>query len=140
MKNVFKKNNVVDTAINVGIGAVANIAVDYAISAIDTENALEPMYVNGGKFLVGVVGSTMIGEKMVKAALDGVAVVGLSNLVNDLMNSDSTSGGSNGTREGATAGVPRGTIGRVRRYVPGHRNLARSMRQQKTSGTGYFVS
>lgn len=139
MKNVFKKNNVVDTAINVGIGAVANIAVDYVISAIDTGNAWESMYVNGGKFLVGVVGSTMIGEKMVKAALDGVAVVGLSNLVNDLMNSDSTSNGTSSGTE-ATAGVPRGTIGRVRRYVPGHRNLARSMRQQKTSGTGYFVS
>lgn len=137
MKNVFKKNNVVDTAINVGIGAVANIAVDYAVSAIDTDNTWDPMYVNGGKFLVGVVGSTMIGEKMVKAALDGVAVVGLSNLVNDLMNGDDS--GDDKTKE-TTSGVPRGTIGRVRRYVPGHRNLARSMRQQKTSGTGYFVS
>lgn len=136
MKNVFKKNNVVDTAINVGIGAVANIAVDYAVSAIDTNNEWDSMYVNGGKFLVGVVGSTMIGEKMVKAALDGVAVVGLSNLVNDLMNSTDTGD----DKKEQTSGVPRGTIGRVRRYVPGHRNLARSMRQQKTSGTGYFVS
>lgn len=138
MKKVFKKDNVVDTAIRVGVGSVANIAVDYAVSAIDTDNAWDPMYVNGGKFLVGVVGSTMVGEKMVKAAMDGIAVVGLSNLVNSLITGDSTTTTPTTPTE-STSGVPRGTIGRVRRYVPGHRNLARSMRTQKTSGTANYI-
>lgn len=115
-KNPFKKQNIVDAAINIAIGGAANVAVDYAISQIDTLATMEEDKINLGKFIVGTIGSTMVGDKMLKAALDGFAVVGIANYAKNLMNSTNTASA------GAT-GVPYGTIGRIpaRRVMPGLR-------------------
>ena len=118
-KNPFKKQNIVDAAINVGIGGVANVAVDYAVSQIDMLATQSERTINIGKFVIGAVGSTMVSDRMIKAAMDGIAVVGVSNLAKSLM-SDSTSEGTNG--------VPTGTIGRVvRRMRPGLSKAGRRM-------------
>lgn len=123
-KNPFKKGNVVDTLINVGIGGAGNVAADYLIKSVDSLATLDPSYINLGKFVIGSVGSAMVGNKYVKALMDGFAVVGASNYISSLM--DDTA-----TPEGA-AGVPAGTIGRAR-YVAPRRAYAKRF-ASKTSG------
>lgn len=119
-KNPFiKKQNIIDAAINVGVGGVANVAVDYAVASIDMLATQSERTINIGKFVLGAVGSTMVSDKLIKAAMDGIAVVGVSNLAKSLM-SDRASDG--------TAGVPTGTIGRVvRRMRPGLTKAGRRM-------------
>lgn len=117
-KNPFKKQNLIDSAINVGIGGVANVAVDYAVSNIDMLATQSDRTINIGKFVVGAVGSTMVSDKMLKAAMDGIAVVGVSNLAKSFMTPDV---------DGGTTGVAATTIGRVRRMRPGFRRAASSM-------------
>lgn len=130
-KNLFKTQNIVDTAINVGIGGAANVAVDYVINSLEMETPIEPDTLNLGKFIIGVVGSSMVSNKMVKAAMDGVATVGISNYVSKLI-SESDSKAAAG---GATAGVPYGTVGARPRYVPARKALAHNMRRQNISGS-----
>ena len=118
MKNPFKKQSIIDTLTNVGIGGAANVAIDYAVSSIDELATADPMYVNIGKIAVGALGGTMTKNKLVRAAVDGIAVVGVSNLVAGLL--DDTKGGS----DEKTTGLAKGTIGRPmlgnRRYVRRH--------------------
>lgn len=112
MKNPFKKQSIVDTLTNVGIGGAANVAIDYAVSQIDALATVSPTYVNVGKIALGVLGGTMSKNKLVRAAVDGVAVVGVSNLVAGLLDNTETT---------PPSGLAKGTIGRPmlgnRRYV-----------------------
>ena len=119
-KNPFKKGNVVDTLINVGVGGAGNVAADYLINNVDMLKSLDADTINIGKFVVGSVGSAMVSNKYVKALMDGFAVVGASNYISSLMADQSTSG------------VPAGTIGRAR-YIAPRRAYARRF-AGKTSG------
>lgn len=119
-KNPFKKSNVVDTLINVGVGGAGNVAADYLINNVDMLKSLDADTINLGKFVVGSVGSAMVSNKYVKALMDGFAVVGASNYISSLM-ADQT-----------TSGVPAGTIGRAR-YIAPRRAYARRF-AGKTSG------
>ena len=119
-KNPFKKSNVVDTLINVGVGGAGNVAADYLINNVDMLKSLDADTINLGKFVVGSVGSAMVSNKYVKALMDGFAVVGASNYISSLM-ADQT-----------TSGVPAGTIGRAR-YIAPRRAYARRF-ACKTSG------
>ena len=111
-KNPFKKQSIIDTAINVGIGGAANVAIDYVVDSVDALKSMDATTINAIKIGVGVLGGTMTTNKMVRAAVDGIAVVGVSNLVQGLI-SDSTVTGTSGLPYG-TIGLPAGTIGRVR--------------------------
>lgn len=119
-KNPFKKGNVVDTLINVGVGGAGNVAADYLINNVEMLKSLDADTINIGKFVVGSVGSAMVSNKYVKALMDGFAVVGASNYISSLM-ADQT-----------TSGVPAGTIGRAR-YIAPRRAYARRF-ADKTSG------
>lgn len=119
-KNPFKKSNVVDTLINVGVGGAGNVAADYLINNVDMLKSLDADTINLGKFVVGSVGSAMVSNKYVKALMDGFAVVGASNYISSLM------------ADQATSGVPAGTIGRAR-YIAPRRAYARRF-AGKTSG------
>lgn len=119
-KNPFKKSNVVDTLINVGVGGAGNVAADYLINNVDMLKSLDADTINLGKFVFGSVGSAMVSNKYVKALMDGFAVVGASNYISSLM-ADQT-----------TSGVPAGTIGRAR-YIAPRRAYARRF-AGKTSG------
>lgn len=122
-KNPFKKGNVVDTLINVGVGGAGNVAADYIIDSIQ-KDAKEPWSqdtINLGKFIIGSVGSAMVSNKYAKALMDGFAVVGASNYISSLMAESQT-----------TSGVPAGTIGRAR-YIAPRRTYARRF-AGKTSG------
>lgn len=123
-KNPFKKGNVVDTLISVGVGGAGNVAADYIINSIqkDATEPWSPDTINLGKFIIGSVGSAMVSNKYAKALMDGFAVVGASNYISSLM-AESTDA-AQGTAAQGTAGVPAGTIGRTR-YVAPRRTYAR---------------
>ena len=124
-KKLFDTKNIIDTAVNVGIGGAANVAIDYAVQNVEALSDMEQSTINLGKFALGVIGSAMVSDKMVKAAFDGVATVGISNFVANILNSDN--------QATTTAGVPAGTIG-ARKYVPSRRALANRLRKQQVSG------
>ena len=126
MKNPFKKQNVMDTVVTVGLGGAANVAID---SVVDSYNKtattpLDDVYVHAGKFIVGAIGSAMVGNRYAKAALDGVGVVGASNLIAYLM--EDTQSTKSTKPETPTAGIPHGTIGRIKTPNAGY---ARRMRR-----------
>ena len=138
-RNPFKKQSIVDCAINVGLGGASNVAIDYAVDMLKESAGveIEDMYVNIGKFAIGAVGSSMVSNKYLKSALDGVAVVGVSNLVKELIEGTPSS-----SSEGETpaTGVPYGTVGRIVR-TPNIR-YARAMRGKagrKVSGIANMV-
>lgn len=114
-KNPFKKKGIIDTLTNVGIGGAANVAVDYAVSNIEALQELDATTINAIKIGVGVLGGTMTNNKFIRAAVDGIAVVGVSNLVQSLVSdSTTTTGGSTSAAQAAMSGIPVNTIGRVR--------------------------
>lgn len=124
-KKLFDTKNIIDTAVNVGIGGAANVAIDYAVQNVEALSDMDQSTINLGKFALGVIGSAMVSDKMVKAAFDGVATVAISNFVANILNSDN--------QATTTAGVPDGTIG-ARKYVPSRRALANRLRKQQVSG------
>lgn len=113
-KNPFKKKGITDTLINVGIGGAANVAMDYVVSSVEALRSLDSKTINAIKIGVGVLGGTMTTNKMVRAAVDGIATVGVSNLVASLMDGTTSTSG--------TAGIPNGTIGAFRL---GNRNFVK---------------
>lgn len=121
-KNPFKKQSIVDTVVNVGIGGAANVAIDYVVSQVEAIQSLGDTTINAAKIALGAVAGSMVSNKMLRAACDGIATVGVSNLVKGLMD-DTTS-------KETTSGLPYGTIGRV---IPGNRAYRRA---RKVSGVG----
>lgn len=114
MKNPFKKQSIIDTVTNVGIGGAANVAIDYAVSQIGALASVEPMYVNIGKIAVGAIGGSMIKGKIARAAFDGVATVGAANLISSLIGGSDAETTAGLTRNGTISGRP--VLGN-RRYV-----------------------
>ena len=104
LKNPFKKSNVVDTIINVGIGGAGNVLADKVIEMAGWQ--IDEDYKNLGKAIIGAVGSAMVSNRYAKAVMDGFATVGASNYISSLM------------AEQTTSGVPAGTVGRVRYIAP----------------------
>lgn len=120
VKNPFKKSSIIDTVVNVGIGGAANVAIDYVVSQVDAIQSLGDTTINAGKIALGALVGSMVSNKMLRAAADGVATVGVSNLIAGLMN-ESDAQPASGLPYG-TVGLPYGTInGRRRgRVVPGN--------------------
>lgn len=121
MKNPFKKQSAIDTLINVGVGGAANVAVDYLINQVDFIKQWGDTTVNIIKIAGGAVVGSMISNKYARLACDGVATVGVSNLISSFMDEPSTEG---------AAGLPYGTIGRVRPGVAAYKRA----RSRKVSG------
>lgn len=107
-KNPFKKQSIIDTVMNVGIGGAANVAMDYAVENIDALKTMEANTINAGKIALGALIGSMVSNKYLRAAADGIATVGVSTLIKDSMIA------SEGN-QGAPAGLPYGTIGKLRR-------------------------
>lgn len=103
MKNLFKKSNIIDTVVNVGVGGAANVAIDYAFSQVDMLASLGETTKNAIKIAAGAVAGAMISNKYARAAADGIATVGAANLIASYM-----------PEAKATEGLPEGTIGRIR--------------------------
>ena len=120
-KNPFKKSSIIDTVVNVGVGGAANVAIDYVVNQVDAIKSLGETTVNMLKIAAGAVVGSMVSNKIARAACDGVATVGVSNLIAGMME-EGTAG---------TGVLPRGTIGRV---IPGNRAYRRAAARGKVSG------
>ena len=134
MKKIFKKESAISTAINVGLGGAANVAIDLAIENIDQLAGVSEDYINGGKFVAGVLGSSLTSNRYLKAAMDGIATVGAANLAKSLMAGETKKedeGDGNGNGDGAN-GVPYGTVGKV---IPGHRAFGKAIKAKGSVGT-----
>lgn len=107
-KRLFKKKSIMDSLVNVGVGGAANVAIDYAWSALGQSVASLEEYKNIIKVAGGALVGSMVTSKVARAAADGVATVGVANLIAGLM----------GTEESSTSGLPAGTIGRVQAGNP----------------------
>lgn len=121
-KNPFKKQSIIDTVVNVGVGGAANVAIDYVVNQVDAIKSLGDTTVNMLKIAAGAVVGSMVSNKIARAACDGVATVGVSNLIAGMMDDEGTAG---------TGALPRGTIGRV---IPGNRAYRRAAARGKVSG------
>lgn len=120
-KNPFKKSSIIDTVVNVGIGGAANVAIDYVVNQVEAIKSLGDTTINALKIAAGAVVGSMVTDKFARAAADGVATVGVSNLIKGLMEEEPKTDGA--------SGLPYGTIsGRV---VPGNRAYRRA---RKVSG------
>lgn len=126
MKNLFKKSSIVDTLVNVGIGGAANVAMDYAVTNIGALASLGDTTVNAIKIAVGALAGSMTSNKYLRAATDGIATVGVSNLVKGYIGGDE-----------AGAEVPAGVpfIGKVK---TGQRNF-RIARDTRGAGAVPFM-
>lgn len=94
------------TITNTVIGGAANVGANYVIANVDALATVDPMYINGGKIVVGALLGSMSKNKYVHAAADGMAVVGASELIDSLL-TETTNGST------TTSGLPRGTVGRA---------------------------
>ena len=110
MKNPFKKNNILATVKDVAFGGAGNVAYDYLYSKIDAAAGLGDVTKNAIKIGVGAVGGAMVKQSWAKSMLNGVATVGVSNLISHYM----PGGEGSVTETTVTAGLPKGTIGRIR--------------------------
>lgn len=114
MKNPFKKSSIADTLINVGIGGGANVAMDYIFDSVEALASIAG-YKNIIKIGVGALAGSMVTNKWARAAADGIATVGVSNLIQEYMDGSDESANKGGEGEEAattTGGLPNGTIGR----------------------------
>lgn len=120
-KNPFKKSSIIDTVVNVGVGGAANVAIDYLVDQVEAIKSLGDTTINAIKIAGGAVIGSMVSNKVARAAADGVATVGVANLISGLMGITTTT-----TPEGAGA-LPYGTIGRVRPGVRAYRRAAKKV-------------
>lgn len=101
MKNPFKKSSIKDTVVAVGVGGAANVGFDYLYNL--TGLSLGETTKNAIKIAGGAILGSMVSSKIARAAADGIAVVGVSDLIASYV------GGSTSTT--TAAGLPEGTIG-----------------------------
>ena len=138
-KNPFKKKSLIDTLTNVGVGGAANVAIDYVwdVAGLDTTLTFESVSAdtikNAVKILGGAVVGGMISNKYARAAADGIATVGVSNLIAGLIN---TTPDPETTKTEGSAGLPAGTIGRMPRYGSRAYRAAKS----RVAGLSDFMS
>lgn len=125
-KNPFKKSSIIDTVVNVGVGGAANVAIDYVVEQVDAIKEMGDTAINAAKIALGAVAGSMVSNKILRAACDGVATVGVANLIKGLI-----SGSDAEPKEEGTGILPYGTIGRV---IPGNRAYRRAIRTKKVSG------
>ena len=92
MKNPFKKSSIVDTVINVGLGGAANVAMDYAVENIDALKSLGDTTVNFIKIGLGALAGSMVSNRYARAAADGLATVGASDLIKSYISPTPASG------------------------------------------------
>lgn len=121
---------------NVGIGGAANVALDYVMDQVDAVATMDETTKNVVKIVGGALIGGMISNKYGRAAADGIAVVGVSNLISNLMDQSSESSSSNSNSSEETSGLPSGTIGRIR---VGSQAYRRSVRKNGRSIAGDFI-
>lgn len=107
MAKLFQKQNILTTLMNVGIGGAANVAVDTIVANVDALNTINSKYIKIAKIGLGILGGSLTSNKVLRAATDGIATVGASEIVSELINAEEAA-------PAPAAGLPAGTIGRLR--------------------------
>lgn len=120
-KNPFKKKSLTDTLMNVGIGGAANVAIDYVWEQVD---ALKPYdeYKHIAKIVGGALAGSMVSAPWARAAADGIATVGVSNLIAGYLDKDPD---KKDTDKKDLGGLPGGTIGALRGYRYGNKSFGK---------------
>lgn len=131
MKNPFKKSSITDSLVNVGIGGAANVAIDYAFAQVEQLASLDETTKNAIKIAAGALAGSMISNKYARAAADGVATVGVSNLIGSYINGETEK--KDDTKP--IPGLPEGMIGRIRM---GQRGFARRARVAGVQGADFM--
>jgi len=129
MKNPFKKSSIIDTVTNVAIGGAANVAMDYALNTIGEVAGVDltsGTTKHAVKIAAGAIAGSMISNKYARAAFDGIATVGAANLIDGLVNGETTT-----TTTTATSGLPYGMIGRR----PGAIRMGQQGFRKRVAGT-----
>jgi len=120
------------TALAYAVGGAANAGMDYAVENVEFLKGLTPSALGLIKIAVGVAGRSFFKQSIVEQAADGVGIAGAGDVLKEIMAGtfSLTSDDSNSGSE-TTAGLPKGTIGRIRRTA-GNRAFMRAGR--KVSG------
>lgn len=98
------------TVVNVGVGGAANVGFNYLYDQIGLgwgETAKNAIKIAGGAIL-----GSMVKNQYLRAAADGIAVVGVSDLVASYVGGTTTT--TTTTTTSTAAGLPNGMIGRIR--------------------------
>lgn len=114
-KNPFKKKSLTDTLMNVVIGGAANVTIDYVWEQVD---ALQPYdeYKHIAKIVGGALAGSMVSAPWARAAADGIATVGVSNLIAGYLEKDGKDKDPDPDPSKGPGGLPGGTIGALRGY------------------------
>lgn len=134
-KNPFKKSSIIDTVVNVGIGGAANVGIDYVVNQVDAIKSLGDTTINVLKVAAGAVVGSMVNNKIARAAADGVATVGVANLISGLISGEASDESASGIPYG-TVGLPKDTVGRV---IPGNRAYRRAHRRVSGVAAGVMA-
>lgn len=131
-KNPFKKQSIMDTLVNVGIGGAANVAIDAAVTSYNKTagTPIDETYVHVGKIALGVVGGSMVDNRYLRAAMDGVSTVGVSNLIASFMQEEPPAPPAPGT-----SGFMASSVGAMRTGKPMYAAKAK----KSVSGTADLV-
>lgn len=129
-KNPFKKQSIMDTLVNVGIGGAANVAIDAAVTSYNKTagTPIDETYVHVGKIVLGVVGGSMVDNRYLRAAMDGVSTVGVSNLIASFMQEETPA-------SPAASGFMAASVGAMRTGKPMYAAKAK----KSVSGTADLV-
>ena len=111
----FNTKSVIATGTAVLAAGAGSALADWLLAKYDVIPAEYAEYTNVGKVLLGAVAGSMLTNQIAKSAFDGIATVGAANLVAGWL---PTTGASEAA---APAGLPEGTIGRLRMGQRGFR-------------------
>ena len=119
----FKKLNtksVIATGTAVLAAGAGSAVADWLLAKYDVIPAEYAEYTNVGKVLLGAVAGSMMTNQIAKSAFDGIATVGAANLVAGWLPTDTP-------KPETPAGLPEGTIGRLRMGQRGFRKGIRGV-------------
>ena len=119
----FNSKSVLSTAGAYAIGGAGNAAMDYAVENIDALKGLSPLVLGLVKIGVGVAGRSLTNQPIINQAADGIGIAGASEILKGVMDGFLSLGGDD--TAAPAAGLPQGTIGRLR---AGNRAFMRSRR------------
>lgn len=117
----FNTKSVIATGTAVLAAGAGSAVADWLLAKYDVIPAEYAEYTNVGKVLIGAVAGSMMTNQIAKSAFDGIATVGAANLVAGWLPTE--------TKEPAApaAGLPEGTIGRIRMGQKGFRKAIRGV-------------
>ena len=117
----FSTKSAIATGTAVLTAGVGSAVADWLLAKYDVIPADYQQYTNIGKVILGAVAGSMMTNQIAKSAFDGIATVGAANLVAGWLPTETKESAA------AAAGLPEGTIGRLRMGQRGFRKGIRGV-------------